>query len=128
MSKTLSHFLRQSPTVTYDSEGLVSISEIMSFKANLHTPAKLINAVCTIPKARFQFSFPVYRVSGPIRRQYVIPDIGIRAIQGHSVRDDIGPEYLMAAQERLSLDNEESLFFKTMFVCMEQTQVLGEVN
>ena len=48
-------------------------------------------------------------MSGPNRRQYVLPDIGIRATQGHSLRDVIGPEYLMAAQERLSLDNKESL-------------------
>ena len=109
LSKTLSHYLRHLPIVTYDSDGFVSISRIMSFKANLQTPAELINAVCNNPKARFQISFPVYRMSGPNRRQYVLPDIGIRATQGQSLRDDIGPGYLMAAQERLSMDNEESL-------------------
>ena len=96
----------------------------MSFKANLQTPAKLINVVFNNPNAKFQFSFPVYRMSGRSRRQYVLPDIGIRAAQIHSLRDDIGPEYLMAVQERLSLDNQESL---PHLVCMEQTHLLREV-
>ena len=63
-------------------------------------------------------------MSGPSRKKYVLPDIGIRATQGHSLRDDIGPEYLMATHERLRLDNEENL---PHFVFMEQTQVPGEV-
>ncbi len=48
-------------------------------------------------------------MSGPNRRQFVLPDIVVRATQGHYVRDDAGPGYLMAAQERLNLDNEENL-------------------
>ena len=96
----------------------------MSFKANLLTLAKLIDAFCNNPKARFQLTLPVYRVSGPSRRQYVLPDIGIRATQGHSLRDDMGPEYLMASQERLNLDHEENL---PHCVFMEQTHEPGEV-
>jgi len=76
----------------------------MNFKPNLQTLAKLLNAVFTNPQARFQFLFPVYRVSGPNSRQYVLPDIGLRSTQGHSMRDDAGPGYLMAAQERLNMD------------------------
>ena len=79
----------------------------MSFKTNLQTPAKLLKPVFTNPKAQFQFSFPVYRVSGPNRRQFVLPDIGIRATQGHSVGDGAGPGYLMAAQERLDTDQKD---------------------
>ena len=71
-------------------------------------------------RSGFSFLFIVYRVSGPNRKQYVLPDIGIRAFQGHSVRDDIGPEYLMAAQERLNLDHEDNI---PHFWVMEQTQV-----
>ena len=63
-------------------------------------------------------------MSGPNRRQYVFPDIGIRAIQGHLLLGDIGPEYLMAVQERLNLDKDENL---PNCVFKEQTQALGEV-
>ena len=50
---------------------------------------------------RFQLSYPVYRVSGVGQRQLHIPDIGIRALQGHS-RDDVGIIVLISAQEKLS--------------------------
>ena len=50
--------------------------------------------------------FPVYRVSGTNRKQYVMPDIGIRAVQGHSTRGDISLEYLIAAQEKLRAEQE----------------------
>ena len=46
---------------------------------------------------------------GPNRKQYVLPDIGIRATQRHSIREDTGSGYLLAAQARLSMDKEESL-------------------
>ena len=72
--------------------------------------------------ARFQFAFPVNRVSGPNRKQYVLPDIGIRATQGHSLRDDAGPGYLMAAQERLNADQQDL----PSFVFTEQTLQPGE--
>ena len=68
--------------------------------------------------------FPVYRVCGPNRTQYVLPDIGMRATQGHSTRDDLGSGYLMAAQARLSMDKEASLLH---FVLMAQTRLLGGV-
>ena len=79
----------------------------MNFKNNLQTPAKLLHAVFTNTKAQFQFSLPEYSVSGHSRRQYVLPDIGIRATQGHSLREDAGPGYLMAAQERLNADQQD---------------------
>ena len=83
------------------------MSEIMKAKPNLQTPAKLLVAILTNPKSRFQVSFPVYRVSGPNQKQFVLPDIELRATQGHSVRADVGPGYLMAAQERLNMDPED---------------------
>ena len=82
------------------------MSEIMKAKPNLQTPAKLLVAILTNPTARFQVAFPVPRVSGTNRKLFVIADIGLRATQGHSVRDEIGPGYLMVAQERLDLANE----------------------
>ena len=92
--------------MTYDSEGFVRLPDIMNFKTNLQTPTKLLNAVFTNQNARFQLSFPVYRVSGPTRKRFVLPDIGIRATQGHSVRDDVGPGYLRTSQERLNADQK----------------------
>ena len=103
MSINLSYFLRHSAEVRYDSEGFVRLSELMSVKHSivnsLLTPSKLLIAVCGNPKQRFQVSFPVYRVSGTNRKQYVMPDIGLRAVQGHSTRGDVSLEYLIAAQE-----------------------------
>ena len=80
----------------------------MKAKPNLRTPVKLLVEILAKPKAQFQVSFLVYRVIGPNQKQFVLPDIGLRAIQGHSVRDDLGPGYLMVAQERLNLANEEN--------------------
>ena len=69
---------------------------------SLLTPAKLLIAGFTKLKTRFQFSYPVYRVSGTSRKQFVMPDIGFRAVQGHSTRRDIGLGYLIAAKESLN--------------------------
>ena len=77
-----------------------------------------------IRRQGFSFLCPVYRACGPNRKQYVLPDIGMRAAQGHSTCDDIGSGYRMAAQERLSMENEESL---PIFVFTAQTQLLGKV-
>ena len=66
---------------------------------NLLTPSKLLVAIFANPKQRFQVSFPTYRVSGSSRQQYVMPDIGLRAVQGHSTRGDVILECLIAAQE-----------------------------
>ena len=63
----------------------------------------------------------MYRVRGQHRKQYFLPDIGMRATQGHSVRDDLGSGYLMA---RLSMDSEASL---PHFVFMARTRLLGGV-
>ena len=94
----------------YDSEGFVRLSELMNIRnclvSSMLTPAKLLVAVFSNPKARFQFSFPVYRVSGTSRKHFVMPDIGLRAVQGHSTRKDIGPGYLIAAKESLRADQE----------------------
>ena len=105
MSKNLFDFLRHSAEERYDSEGLVRLSELRSIKISivnsLINPAKFLVAIFDRPKQRFQVSFPVYRVSGTSRKQVVMPDIGRRAVQGHSTRSDIGLEYLIAAQEKL---------------------------
>ena len=74
---------------------------------SLLTPAKLLLAVFTNSKARFQVAFPVYRVSGTSRKQFVMPEIGLRAIQGHFIRNGAGPGYLIAAQECLNLYQED---------------------
>ena len=66
---------------------------------SLLNPAKLLVAIFANPKQRFQVSFPAYRVSGTSRKQFFMPDIGLRAVQCHSTRSDVGLEYLIAAQE-----------------------------
>ena len=63
--------------------------------------------VLSNPKARCQFSCPVSRVSGTNRKQVVMPDIGLRAVQGHSTRRDIGLGYLIAAQSSLKAYQED---------------------
>ena len=68
---------------------------------SLITPSNLLIAIFANPKQRVQVSFPVYRVSGTNRKQYVMPDIGLRAVQGHSTRGDVSLEYLIAAQEKV---------------------------
>ena len=74
---------------------------------SLLTPAKLLIAVFTNPKARYQFSYPAYRVSGTSRKLFVMPDIGLRAVQGHSTRGDVSLEYLIAAQEKVRATQKE---------------------
>ena len=84
-------------------KALSDFSELMNARHgiidNLLTPSKLLVAIFGNPKQRFQVYFPTYRVSGSSRKQYVMPDIGLRAVQGHSTRGDISLEYLKAAQE-----------------------------
>ena len=63
----------------------------MGGNTSLHQ-ANLLSVIYTNPKARFQITFPVYRVSGHGTRRFLIPGIGIRATQGHSLREDVGPE------------------------------------
>ena len=76
---------------------------------SLLNPAKLLVAVCFAnPKNNaFKCLCPVYRVSGTSRKQFVMPDIGLRAVQGHSTRSDVGLEYLIAAQESLRAEQED---------------------
>ena len=69
---------------------------------SLLTPSALLIPIFGNPKTTFASVFPVYRVSGINRKQYVITDIGLRAVQGHSTRGDISLEYLIAAQEKKS--------------------------
>ena len=103
MSRNLSFVLRHSAEVRYDSEGFARLLDLMSARHsvvnNLLTPSKLLVAIFANPKQRFQVSFPTYRVSGSSRKQYVMPDIGLRAVQGHSTRGDTSLEYLIAAPE-----------------------------
>ena len=105
MSRNGSYVLRHSADVHYGSEGFVRLSELMRIKNrivnSLLNPAKLLVAIFANPKQRFQVSFPVYRVSGTSRKQFVMPDIGLRTVQGHSTRSDFGLEYLIPAQESL---------------------------
>ena len=69
-----------------------------SIANSLLTPSTVLAAIFGNPKQRFQVSCPVYRVSGTNRKQYVMPDIGLRAVQGRSTRGDVNLEYLIAAQ------------------------------
>ena len=43
----------------------------------------------------------------PTAKQYVMPDICLRAVRGHSTRGDISLEYLIAAQDKLIAEQEE---------------------
>ena len=102
MSKNLTYVLQHSAEVLYSSEGFVRLSELMSTKNSivnsLLNATKLLLAIFANPKQHFQISFPVYRVSGTNRKTFVMPDIGLQAVQGHSTRSDVGLEYLIATQ------------------------------
>ena len=65
----------------------------MTMKTHLANPAKLLLAILTNHKARVQISYQVYRVSGAGRRLFYMHDIGLRAIQGHSIRNHMVPGY-----------------------------------
>ena len=82
----MSYVLRHSAEVRYDSEGFVRLLELMSARHrvvnNLLTPSTLLVAIFANPKQRFQVSCPTHRVSGSGRKQYVMPDIGFRAVSG----------------------------------------------
>ena len=43
-------------------------------------------------------------MSGTSRKQVLMPDIGLRAVQGHSTHRDTGLGYLISAQESLNAD------------------------
>ena len=79
-----------------------------STRQHMLTPGKLLAEIYTNPKARFQLTSAVYRASGHGQRSFLVPEIGIRATQGHS-RDDVGPEVLCAAQELLNYDSIDLL-------------------
>ena len=83
-----------------DDLSFLSLEDMQTKRRTTLTPGKLLALVYTNPKARFQLSYPLYRVSGVGQRRFLIPDIGIRALQGHS-RDDVGPEVLTSAHEEL---------------------------
>ena len=114
MSRNLSYVLRHSAEVRYDSEGFVRLLELMNARRSvvnkLLTPSKLLVATFANPKQRVQVSFPTYRVSGSGLKQYVMPDIGHRAVQGHSTRGDICLEYLIAAQDKLTAEQKDLPF------------------
>ena len=123
MIKTLSQFLRHSPTLTYDSDGFVRLSEIMRFKTNLQTPAKLITLFT------------------PIRR----PDLSVRLRCTACVVQTAGS---MSSETLASVQHKETHYVMTlvlgilwqhrsasiwtikitflMFVLMEQIQPPGE--
>jgi RNA:NAD 2'-phosphotransferase (TPT1/KptA family) len=66
---------------------------MLEARYQLQTAGNSLNLVYTNPKARFQLTFLVYRVSGQGTRRFLLPEIGIRAVQGHSARDDIGTDF-----------------------------------
>ena len=70
----------------------------------LYTHTDLLVAMFDNPKARFELSYPVYRVRGQgSRKLRVLPEFGIRATQGHVARPEIGPGFFIAAQEANTL-------------------------
>ena len=79
--------------------GHIGLEDIFKTRHNNLTPGQLLAVIYTNPKARFQLSYHVCRVIG-VGQKFLIPDIGIRALQGHS-RDAVGPEVLTAAQAEL---------------------------
>ena len=84
-----------------DEFGFINLEDILIKRTNTLTPGNLLALLSTNPKARLKLTFPVYRVSGLGQRSFLIPDIGIRATQGHS-RDVAGPDVPTAAREPLS--------------------------
>ena len=92
-SRMLSSICRHDKDFLWDDFSFVSLAEILTKITTTLSPGKLLALVYTSLKARFQLSYPVYRVSGVGQKKFLIPDIGIRALQGHS-RDGAGLEVL----------------------------------
>ena len=99
-SRMLTGICRHDNDFQWDDHSFVSLDEILAKRRATLTLGKLLALVYTNPKARFQLSYPVYRVSGVGQKRFVIPDTGIRALHGRS-RDGVGPEVLTSAQEQL---------------------------
>jgi hypothetical protein len=59
------------------------------------------------PKARFELTYPEYRVNG---QDKVVPHIYIRAIQGHQPLQGETEQTLAAAQTELTLQSELPVF------------------
>ena len=108
--RSLLQACRHDRSFTPDHQAFISLKDVRLQRARIMcTPAKLPAGVYDNPKARFQLSFPVYRVSGQGNRSFVVPAIGIRAFQCHSMRPDLGLSYLYAAQELLTVGGETAL-------------------
>ena len=90
-SRMLSSICRHAKDFQQDDVSFVTVEEILTNIRPTRTLGMLLALalISTNPKARFQLSYPVYRVSGVRQRTFHLPDIGIRALQGHS-RDDVG--------------------------------------
>ena len=104
-----------------DDQGFLNLEDILTTRQHILTLGKLQIVICTSPKARFQLTFPVYRVSGQGQRRFLIPEIGILVTQGHC-RDDVLPEVLWASQERLRYNDEDSYNRRPRF-CVHGTSL-----
>ena len=98
--RPLSRICRRDKSFQMDTGGYINLEDILSGQQHTLTPRKLLAVIYTNPKARFQLTFPVYRVSGHGQRSFPTPGIGIRATC-HS-REDVGLEIMSAAQELLN--------------------------
>ena len=85
MIKILSYVLRHSAEVCYDSEDFVRLSELMGVKSSIVNsllyPFKIACRYICQSNTTFSGVFPVYRAIGTNRKQYVMPDISLRAVQ-----------------------------------------------
>ena len=68
LSKNVIYILRTSPEAKFDSERFASLPHLMTMKTRLATSARLLLAILTNPKARYQIYYLVSRVSGTVRR------------------------------------------------------------
>jgi RNA:NAD 2'-phosphotransferase (TPT1/KptA family) len=111
----LSYLCRHDKELTPDANGFVSIGDIvLKTGRKFAYTGNLAEHRLRKSKSNISVVFP----SGPREwsRTKTVPEIGIRAAQGHSERSDISAEFLTAAQERL-VHNSDTFSTLPLVLC-----------
>ena len=106
-----------------ETGGCINLEDILNGRHQM-TPGKLMVVIYTDPTARLQLTFPADRVSSHGLRRFLVPEIGIRATQGHSLREDVGPEALWV-HRRVFVERKIPMIAFHVFVRMGPHWLLG---
>jgi len=108
ISKYFSTITRHNTNYQRDDQFFVSLYDVIDgARWKLIGPEDFLVTVFMNPKARFELTYPEYRVSG---QDKVVPYIYIRATQGHQALEGETEQTLAAAQTELTLQSELPIF------------------